>query len=316
MGEEILSHVPEADSLALDVPPPPGALTEDQLQARHDLVRLDAQVSPYSHIFESDISEIESLMQMSPDEARSKLDDEREKDANGEYSTLLESHKRYVETLRDIRRDQSDHIKERLESVKDEPEEVRREEFLQALEYSPLLASRALHKVNPEGNIFEDNLPALLSNEQIAEASKTKEGFQQAITQMAVREPRLFISRRKILEQALDSDTLTTVATSLLDSHPDQVIDSPESFLGVLEYCSEEDRATKARELLGQIRVDRGWSLEGKQLIDITLSSDVIDLIGMDGAQEIANRLIIKGDYLPYVYQARELIDKGWRRFV
>lgn len=323
-------HIPDAEELALSVPPSDGVLSPERLEERHQLVGLYRELNDDSDIHLARLDRIKKLSEMSPEEARLIIKAERDEyDRTGTKSQLLEDYDAYVRDLRAVRRGQREHMVQQMKEITSEADQAeRREKFLDAISFSPVLAQSTLERIDQKtshnsryGLHFSD--AKLFSQEQIEKASRSPELFQQALVQAVNREPSIVITSQAVLRHVASPKQMHEAIKSLSESHPD-AFTSPEYLKIALSTIEKDKQAEFVEDIFHKVSkpVEYKDSFDmmaesgdakpkvNPSVLAMVISDQVIDVVGQERASELAYKILDSVYYLP-AYHAQDLIDKG-----
>ncbi|MDQ5886145.1 MAG: hypothetical protein QG628_542, partial [Patescibacteria group bacterium] len=308
MHENFTPNSAYAEQLAVDVPPPAGALTAEQLESRHQLVQLHREVE--SDRISRGTPFIDQLSELPPDEARELIQRERAyTEETGHMSSNLQEYNEYVADLRKVRADQREHITNELQKIPDDaPAEEKKAAYLEALDHSPVLANKVLQKVNElaSKSSWGDSLEApsakkLFSEEDIQKIAENGESFQQALTQIIIREPAMVFRTIPILEKVASKDEIRNAISSAAETHPGYVLGRMDTSL---KYFAPEE----GRKLL----VDIAQRIPSQAIGTLLLYPELAEVVGENEVAKIAQKAVTEGAYLPIIQDLQECVSKGY----
>ena len=312
-------HIPDAEELALSVPPSDGVLSPERLEERHQLVGLYRELNDDSDIHLARLDRIKKLSEMSPEEARLIIKAERDEyGRTGTKSQLLEDYDAYVRDLRAVRRGQREHMVQQMKEITSEADQAeRREKFLDAISFSPVLAQSTLERIDQKtsynsryGLHFSD--AKLFSQEQIEKASRSPELFQQALVQAVNREPSIVITSQAVLRHVASPKQMHEAIKSLSESHPD-AFTSPEYLKIALSTIEKDKQAEFVEDIFHKVSkpVEYKDSFDmmaesgdakpkvNPSVLAMVISDQVIDVVGQERASELAYKILDSVYYLP-----------------
>ena len=304
MSEKAAPPIPQAEALAVGVPPPDGVLTQQQIEARHALVGLHRETKETS--YPSGFSFVEELSSLPADEARALLEKERAwSEQTGTVTYRLAEYNAYVSDLREVRAGQREHITQALQRVPtDAPPNVRQAAYIEALDYSPPLASRALTKINQiadNGDSFMNQIGRkLFTDEQITELAEDKTKFQQALNQLMIKEPAIVLRAGSLLSKVAEPQQIHSALKTLQETDPDLLWGHIDF---ALKYYTPEDGKQLIREIS---------EANPSTMLYKVLKSNLFELVGEDTVRSIAIKAVKEGSYLPDQDSLATCIKKGY----
>jgi hypothetical protein len=308
MHEQFSLDSSQAQQIASDIPPPEGLLTPEQIASRNQLVQLHREVEDTREYKPTPF--IDQLSALSPDEARELIQRERSySEEIGRVSSNLQEYNEYVADLRKVRAEQRDHITSELQKIPDDaPAEEKKAAFLDALDHSPVLANKVLQKVNELSTkrSFESSNDApsskkLFSEEDILNIAANGESFQQALTQIIIREPAMVFRTISILEKVTSKDEIRNAISTAAETHPSYVLGHMDT---TLKYFAPEE----GRKLL----VDIAQRIPSEAIGKLLLYPQLAEVVGESDVAKIAQKAVTEGSYLPGITSLQECVDKGY----
>lgn len=303
MHEQFSLDSTQAQQIATDVPPPEGLLTPEQIASRNQLVQLHREVEDTRAYKPTPF--IDQLSALTPDEARELIQRERSHSEEiGRVSSNLQEYNEFVTDLRQVRAEQRDHIVGELQKIADDaPVEEKRAAYLDALEHSPPLATKAMEKINQltQKVSFDGPRPKkVFSDEQIDEVAQNGEKFKQALTQLIIDEPALVFRTSTILEKVASPDEIKTALDTIRES-------DPKMLLGHIDIIMKFYQKDEARDLVLELA-----EAQPAHALYKILKPTILNLIGEQEVGRLAKKAVHEGVFLPSGYALQECIDKGF----
>jgi|GEM_PF-2906882 len=297
-----LATTPQADiDLAQQMPVD---LTRADQRRRHDLVVLDQLSVDEPELIDYELKVVENWLAMDEDEAR-RLSEGIQSHSNGYYHER-EILGKYTSVLRRLRKEQASQIKEVLSEIADVEDPVEQKAlYLDAVSYSPPVASRAMERMNKKaesGSTVSGG--RIFSEQQIIEAAQDPEKFKQALIQATLDKPGIVLEHnsRQILKRVVEPGVLRD-AFDVVAEDPMKKSELYGRLEAVLSCYPAKDREPLIEKLIE--------GSNGSSIANRILALELTPLLGEDRQNAIARQLFERRDCMPLGHALQKGIEKG-----